>query len=270
MLFAIMLVALVMARRCREAVRRARHWCSQPALRRSRWGARFGAAGAQARHALVPNFRRILAWTSMAAVLWIAGALRRRQLRLGLWFAARDLRIRGADVRLRVPGPAAARRRRDWTIDGGHLAERCQLFVIVALGESVLASGVAFGAGHAHGAGAVPTFLVGLPRQHRDVVDVLRHQQQGRGRTCIEHADDRAASARTFHYTHVITGGRHHRLGRGRRTGHRPWRCTMSSGKYLGALLGGPAIYLFGNALFKRVVYGFTPQSHIGGLLRWR
>jgi len=36
--------------------------------------------------------------------------------------------------------------------------------------------------------------------------------------------------------------------------------------KYLGALLGGPAIYLFGNALFKRVVYGFLPQSHIGGL----
>lgn len=37
--------------------------------------------------------------------------------------------------------------------------------------------------------------------------------------------------------------------------------------KFIGALLGGPAIYLFGNALFKRVVYGFVPQSHIGGLV---
>ncbi len=29
------------------------------------------------------------------------------------------------------------------TIDGAHLAERCQLFVIVALGESILLRGVA-------------------------------------------------------------------------------------------------------------------------------
>ena len=29
----------------------------------------------------------------------------------------------------------------DWTIEGGHLAERCQLFVIVALGETLLATG---------------------------------------------------------------------------------------------------------------------------------
>ena len=36
--------------------------------------------------------------------------------------------------------------------------------------------------------------------------------------------------------------------------------------KHLGPLLGGPAIYLFGNALFKRVVRGFLPQSHLYGL----
>src|SRR5690606_27500831 len=30
---------------------------------------------------------------------------------------------------------------REWTSEGGHLAERCQLFVIVALGEPLLASG---------------------------------------------------------------------------------------------------------------------------------
>jgi len=36
--------------------------------------------------------------------------------------------------------------------------------------------------------------------------------------------------------------------------------------KHLGPLLGGPAIYLFGNALFKRVLRGFLPQSHLYGL----
>jgi len=29
----------------------------------------------------------------------------------------------------------------DWTIDGGHFAERCEAFVLVALGESIVASG---------------------------------------------------------------------------------------------------------------------------------
>ncbi len=32
---------------------------------------------------------------------------------------------------------------REWTIEGGHLAERCQQFVIVALGESLLVTGAA-------------------------------------------------------------------------------------------------------------------------------
>src|SRR5918999_284572 len=32
----------------------------------------------------------------------------------------------------------------DWTVEGGHLAERCQLFVIIALGESILGTGTTF------------------------------------------------------------------------------------------------------------------------------
>ena len=43
------------------------------------------------------------------------------------------------------PVPDLGRSRtEDWTIDGGHLAKRCQLFVIIALGESVLATGASF------------------------------------------------------------------------------------------------------------------------------
>src|SRR3712207_7690182 len=35
--------------------------------------------------------------------------------------------------------------RSEWTIEGGHFAERCQLFVIIALGESILVTGTTFG-----------------------------------------------------------------------------------------------------------------------------
>jgi len=32
-----------------------------------------------------------------------------------------------------------------WTVEGGHIAHRCRLFVILALGESLLVTGTTFG-----------------------------------------------------------------------------------------------------------------------------
>lgn len=31
-------------------------------------------------------------------------------------------------------------------------------------------------------------------------------------------------------------------------------------------MLAGPAIYLLGSALYKRIIYGWLPLSHLGGL----
>ena len=33
----------------------------------------------------------------------------------------------------------------EWNVQGGHFAERCQLFIIIALGESLLVTGTIFG-----------------------------------------------------------------------------------------------------------------------------
>ncbi|MEJ8858058.1 low temperature requirement protein A [Variovorax robiniae] len=214
--------------------------------------------------ALVPNFRRILAWTAVSAALWIMGALADGNLRLGLWAAGVLCEYVAPMVGFSFPGLGRSATS-DWTIDGGHLAERCQLFVIVALGESLLASGVAFGHAKEWAVGAVLTLLVTFlgsiamwwmyfDTSSKDAAHV------------IEHSDDPGGIGAKFHYTHVvlvagiIVSAVADELVIGHGEHHVEW-------KYLGALLGGPAIYLFGNALFKRVVYGFTPQSHIGGLL---
>ncbi|WP_178081352.1 low temperature requirement protein A, partial [Pseudomonas aeruginosa] len=66
------------------------------------------------------------------------------QTRLALWFGGVLCEYIAPMIGLRFPGLGRSLTS-DWTIDGGHLAERCQLFVIVALGESVLATGIAFG-----------------------------------------------------------------------------------------------------------------------------
>src|SRR5262249_44015396 len=57
--------------------------------------------------------------------------------------AALAIEYVGKAVRFYTPGlgPSGPT---EWDIEGGHLAERCALFVIIALGESVLATGANF------------------------------------------------------------------------------------------------------------------------------
>src|SRR5207253_2330920 len=50
---------------------------------------------------------------------------------------------------------------RDWTLAGGHLAERNRLVLLIALGESILAIGVTF-AGLSWTAAAVAALVVGF------------------------------------------------------------------------------------------------------------
>jgi len=213
---------------------------------------------------LAPNFRRILAWNCVAAVFWIAGAFAQGEWRLALWFIA--VLAEYVSPMFGFPFPGLGRSSTsEWTIDGGHLAERCQLFVIVALGESILASGVAFGHHHAWHVAEFAAFLVGFvgsiamwwmyfDTSSKDAAHV------------IEHASDPGRIGARFHYTHVIlvagiiVSAVADELVIGEGEHHAQWA-------QVGALLGGPAIYLFGNALFKQVVYGSLPQSHIGGLV---
>ncbi|MDM0116178.1 low temperature requirement protein A [Variovorax sp. J22R133] len=263
-LFAIMLLALVMASALPEAFgeRGLVFAGCFAAIQVGRTVCMLLAAGKGS--PLVPNFRRILAWNCVAAVFWIAGGFAHGELRLALWFIGVMAEYVSPMFGLAFPGLGRSSTS-EWTIDGGHLAERCQLFVIVALGESILASGVAFGHHHAWHLEELLAFFVAFlgslamwwmyfDTSSKDATHV------------IEHSKDPGAIGAQFHYTHVI-------LVAGIIVSAVADELVIADGSHhaqwnqIGALLGGPAIYLFGNALFKRVVYGFAPQSHMGGLV---
>jgi low temperature requirement protein LtrA len=83
---------------------------------------------------------RILIWFLVAGVLWIAGALADGPARTLLWLIALAIDYAGPLFTFWVPGlprvaPSA------WAIEVGHFAERFQLFVILALGESIVVTG---------------------------------------------------------------------------------------------------------------------------------
>ncbi|MEU3453444.1 low temperature requirement protein A [Micromonospora sp. NPDC006766] len=86
---------------------------------------------------------RILFWTAMSAVPWIAGTFARDGPRLALWTGAIIIDYGGG--LLDFPTPRLGRAGlRGQPISEEHLTERCRQLLIIALGEAVLASGVQF------------------------------------------------------------------------------------------------------------------------------
>ena len=87
------------------------------------------------------NFVHILAWTVLSAPLWIVGGLVDGGPRWVLWLGALGLDLAAPLLRYWIPG-AGNTPMSQWQIGGGHFAERFQLFVIIALGESIVLTGV--------------------------------------------------------------------------------------------------------------------------------
>jgi low temperature requirement protein LtrA len=83
---------------------------------------------------------RILIWFVAAGVLWIAGALADDPARAVLWLAALALDYGAPLVTFWVPGLPRLRPEA-WEVGTEHFAERFQLFIIIALGESIVITG---------------------------------------------------------------------------------------------------------------------------------
>jgi low temperature requirement protein LtrA len=84
------------------------------------------------------NFRQILAWSLLSAPLWVAGGVVDSEgLRWVLWLGALGLDLAAPLLTYWVPR-AGRTPMSKWQIEGAHFGERFQLFVIIALGESIV------------------------------------------------------------------------------------------------------------------------------------
>jgi len=87
------------------------------------------------------NFRQILAWSVLSAPLWVAGGVVDGDaVRWVLWLGALGLDLAAPMVTYWVPG-AGTTPMSQWQIEGAHFGERFQLFVIIAVGETVVLAG---------------------------------------------------------------------------------------------------------------------------------
>ncbi|MGC1210965.1 MAG: low temperature requirement protein A [Micromonospora sp.] len=89
-------------------------------------------------------FLRQFFWYGVSAVPWIAGVVAHDTARLALWTLA--VAVDYTATALRLPTPGLGRlARSELAILGEHLAERFRQFFIIALGELILVTGLAFG-----------------------------------------------------------------------------------------------------------------------------
>ncbi|RFU42668.1 low temperature requirement protein A [Actinomadura logoneensis] len=211
-------------------------------------------AWATRRHELGDNFQRVLIWLSVASALWITGGLVDDPgRRAWLWVAAIAVEQAVPWCGFYVPGLGRSSTR-DWTIDGSHMAERCQLFVIIALGESVLVTGATIGglpmdAGHV---AAFATAFVGSVALWWIYFDHTADVAAER----IAASDDPGRLGRSaYTFMHIpmvagiIVGAVADELTIAHPSGHVP-------GRLVAVALGGPILFVAGHALFKRVVFG--------------
>jgi low temperature requirement protein LtrA len=216
------------------------------------------------RHELGPNFQRILVWILAAAVLWIAGGLVHDEARLLLWALAVLVEYAGPWLGYATPGLGRSSTG-DWAIDARHMAERCQLFVIIALGESVLITGATLGGLHPASPGAVAAFAVAFAGSVALWWIYFDRTAEAASEHVAASADPgrRGRSAYTFIHivmvAGIVVGAVGDELVIAHPGGH-------VEGGALATVLGGPALFVLGHALFKKAVFGHFTTARLVAL----
>jgi low temperature requirement protein LtrA len=223
----------------------------------------FAVLALGANHPLGGSFRRILAWFAASGVLWVAGGLLEGWTRYVLWLLALLVDYAGPAARYRTPGLGRSRTE-EWTIEGTHFAERCQLFVIIALGESILVTGTTFAEAEPSAAtvaafavaflGSAALWWTYFARSARDASEAIaRSADPGR----------MARSAYVYFHIPIVAGIIAVAAADELVLAHPGETGTPAS---VSLILGGTALFLAGHGLFSWVVTGSVPWSRFAAV----
>ena len=218
--------------------------------------ARHGEAG-EARTSL-----RQAIWFAGSGAIWIAGALVEADARINLWALALAVELGAPWFGFAVPGLGRTESR-DWDVEGEHLSERCGLFIILALGEMLLVTGAraAEQDWSVAGAAATATAVIGTLAMWWLYFDT----GSKRGTRAFEEQQPGRLARVAYTYLHlfIVAGIVVSAVGDKGLLAHPHeaigWQDAVT-------LLGGPALFLLGNFLFKNATSRRWPISHLGGL----
>ena len=210
------------------------------------------------------NAIRITVWLSVSTIFWIAGGLAEGQSRLVLWAVALVIEYISPVVRFWIPRYGASSIA-DWAVEGGHMAERCAGFIIIALGESIVVTGATFAdlTWTTENVVAFASAFVGSLAMWW----IYFHKGAEAGSEQISKSSEPGRQARlAYTYLHmpivagIIVSAVADELVLKHPNGHSDLKTVLSA-------IGGPLLFLFGTILFKHTFRGFLQLSHGVGII---
>jgi low temperature requirement protein LtrA len=210
------------------------------------------------------NAIRILVWLSGSAIFWLLGGFALGQSRLWLWGVALTIEYIAPAALFWIPklGPSSVEA---WAVEGGHMAERCAGFIIIALGEAIVVNGATF-ADLTWTRDIVAAFLSAFVGSIA-MWWIYFHKGAEAGSELISKSADSGRVARlAYTYLHMpIVGGIilsavADELVLKHPGGHTDIRTVVSA-------IGGPLLFLVGTILFKHSIRGFLQLSHGIGII---
>jgi low temperature requirement protein LtrA len=204
--------------------------------------------------------KAILIWFIAAGVFWIAGALADGSARTLLWIAALAIDYAAPLVTYWLPGRAHLGGEA-WDVQLSHFAERFQLFIIIALGESIVVTGAT-----ASAAGLTSTVVVCLVVafvQTAALWWLYFGATAEQARITLSTCDDPGRLARdAYTYLHlpIVAGIIATAVGTDLLIAE-PHHALHGVG--LAMMLGGPALFLVGESLFGWRMTGTTNVTRV-------
>jgi low temperature requirement protein LtrA len=215
-------------------------------------------------HPLEANFQRILAWCVVSSALAVAGGLAHGNARALLWLGAVSVDLLGGLAGFYTPGLGRSRTS-DWTIEGGHFAERCQAFILIALGESIVIIGATLTEVKEITAAAVASFVVAFAGSVA-LWWLYFDQSAGAAAEMIARSDDPGRLGRSaYHLIHpVMVAGIIVTAAADEKVLADPGQPARAAAAWM--ILGGPALFLAGHAAFKLVVWRAVSWPRLAGI----
>jgi low temperature requirement protein LtrA len=211
-------------------------------------------------HGLRDTFERITTWSVVSGALWLTGALVGDRTRMAWWGPALALDLLAPAIGYWLPRRGRARTG-DWTIEGGHFAERFQAFIIIALGESIGVTGLTAAAGPLRGEALLALTVAFLETgalwwlYFGEVAEHSRRELAG-----AEDPGRLARDAYTYLHLPIVAGiivvaiGNDFLIADPR---------GIAGGPLTTMLVGGPALYLAGESLFRLRMIGSVSPARV-------
>jgi low temperature requirement protein LtrA len=210
------------------------------------------------------TFTRMAIWLGVSSIFWLCGGLAENlEWQIGLWAVAIGIEYAGPAVKYYFPGLKTGEHEK-LHLSGEHLAERCALFVLICLGETILTTGQT-ATDHMNSSLSFVVFCAAFTSTVLMWWIYFHHGQEKASEKAEESAEPEKIAQTLFNYGHlpIVAGiiltavGEDFSLSHSYE--HSTWRESL-------AIVGGPILFLAGNIGVKIAASYVRPISHFVGI----